>query len=155
MPKYVISDASVFIVLDKIGHLELLKKIYNVLYTTPEILEEFGGYLPDWIKIIPSSDRKYQSLLETRIDPGEASIIALAKEMEDTLLILDDLKARKIAKQLQIRFTGTLGILIKAKELGFIDKLLPIIQKLIENDFRISNEVIREILSRSGESANR
>lgn len=154
MPNYVISDASVLIVLDKIDHLEILKNIYSDIYTTPEILEEFGKSLPDWIKISPTSDQKYQSLLETQIDPGEASVIALAKEKEDPLLILDDLKARKIAKKLNIRFTGTLGIIIKAKELGFIDKVLPIIQDLIENDFRISDEVVREVLSRSGENDN-
>jgi predicted nucleic acid-binding protein len=107
MPEHVISDASVLIVLDKIGQLELLESIYSEIYTTPEIVDEFGGSRPDWIKILPATDQKYQFLLQTRVDPGEASVIALAKEKEDALLILDDLKARKLAKQLKIPFTGT------------------------------------------------
>ena len=47
MPSYVIADASVFIIFDKLNQMNLLKEIYQKVYTTLEIAEEFNmtGYL--------------------------------------------------------------------------------------------------------------
>lgn len=84
------------------------------MITTPEIAEEFGEILPDWIKIQSVSDKKYQDFLETQVDYGEASAIALATEFDDVLLLLDDLKARKLATKLKFKITGALGIINKA-----------------------------------------
>jgi len=89
------------------------------------------------------------------VDPGEASVIALAKEFEDSLLLLDDLKARKLARRLNLKITGTLGVIHKAKQLGIIDSVKPLINKLLETDFRISEKIITEILKLNNESANR
>lgn len=51
---------------------------------------------------------KYQEFLEIQIDKGEASAIALAEDFTEVLLLLGDLKARKIATQLKMKYTGTL-----------------------------------------------
>ncbi|MGL5195709.1 MAG: hypothetical protein ACRC8Y_19165 [Chroococcales cyanobacterium] len=53
--------------------------------------------------------------METQVDRGEASAMALAKEKTDSLIILDDLKGRKIAQELGLFFTGTLGVISNAK----------------------------------------
>lgn len=82
MPKIVISDTSTLILFHKIGHLSLLKKVYQELTTTHEIAKEFGEKLPKWIKIESVTDKKYQDFLETQVDLGEASAIALAKEFD-------------------------------------------------------------------------
>ncbi len=121
MPKVVISDTSTLILFHKIDEFNLLKKVYGELLTTPEIAQEFNEPLPDWIKVVSVSDKKYQTLLHTQVDFGEASAIALASEYEDVLLLLDDLKARKLATQLKLKITGTLGIIHKAKQLGIIE----------------------------------
>ena len=60
MPKIVISDTSTLILFHKIDEFSLLQKVYGELITTPEIAEEFGEDLPDWIKIQSVSDKKYQ-----------------------------------------------------------------------------------------------
>ncbi|KAA0247255.1 MAG: DUF3368 domain-containing protein [Ignavibacteriota bacterium] len=89
--------------------------------------------------------------MESLVDGGEASAIALASEKEDVLLLLDDLKARKLTKRLGVKFTGTLGILNKAKEQGIILKIKPVIEKLKDADFRISESVIQDLLIRNKE----
>ncbi len=66
-----------------------------------------------------------------------ASAIALAKEQNSPLLVLDDLKARKLASRLNLKFTGTLGIIHKAKQIGVLEKVKPIIEKLQTTNFRI------------------
>jgi predicted nucleic acid-binding protein len=69
----------------------------------------------------------------------------LATEFDDVLLLLDDLKARKLAAKLMFKTTGTLGIIHKAKQLSIIPKVKPLIEKLLVTNFRISDNVIDEI----------
>ena len=154
MPKIVISDTSCLILFHKIGEFDLLKKVYVDISTTPEVAEEFVELLPKWIKIESVKDKKYQSFLETQVDLGEASAIALAKEMDEPLLLLDDLKARKLVKKLNLNFTGSLGVINKAKQIGVIDEIKPILNKILSTDFRISKQIIHELLSLNNEIAD-
>ena len=68
----VISDTSCFILLEKIGELSLLDQVFELVYTTPVIADEFGKPLPDWIVIRKPANENYQQLLELEIDKGEA-----------------------------------------------------------------------------------
>jgi predicted nucleic acid-binding protein len=154
MRNIVISDTSCLILLHKIGELDLLRKVYDSVLTTPEVAQEFSDELPDWVKIEKVKDKKYQEFLETQVDWGEASAIALAKELESPLLLLDDLKARKLASKLNLRYTGTLGVIHKAKKTGAIEKVKPIIEKLLAADFWISENIIQELLRKNNETAN-
>lgn len=151
MPKTVISDTSTLILFDKIDEIGLLQKVYSELITTSEVAEEFGEKLPDWIKIQAVSDKKYQWFLETQVDVGEASAIALASEFDDVLLLLDDLKARKLPMQLKFKITGTLGVIHKAKQMSVINKVKPLIDKIVMTDFRIADNVIHEFLKLNDE----
>ena len=117
MRKVVISDTSTLILFHKINELNLLQKVYGELITTSEVAIEFGENLPDWISVVDVIDKKYQLFLETQVDKGEASAIALASEFDNVLLLLDDLKARKLAMKLNFKITGTLGIIHKAKQM--------------------------------------
>ncbi len=151
MPDIVISDTSCLILLDKIKELDLLKKVYKNIVTTPEVAREFVEELPEWIKLESVKDRKYQEFIQTQVDLGEASAMALAKEKDNPLLLLDDLKARKLASKLNLRFTGTLGLINKAKQVGVISKIKPLLDKLVSSDFRISEKIIDELLKINGE----
>lgn len=113
MPRTIISDTSCFILLAKIGELELLRSVYGQVSTTPDIVAEFGDPLPAWVIVKEVTDKLKQQLLEIQLDKGESSAIALALELPGTTLILDDYKARKIADQLGLTYTGTIGVIIK------------------------------------------
>jgi len=151
MPSIVIADTSCLILLDKIDGFQILQEVYDEIITTPEIKKEFGKFLPEWIKIESVKDTKYQKFIETQLDKGESSAIALASEKVDVTLILDDLKARKIANRLGFKVTGTLGVINKAKEIGVIKKIRPYIEKLQKTDFRISENIIENLLKRNNE----
>ena len=154
MPKVVISDTSTLILFQKIKQLDLLRNLYKEIITTPDITKEYGEKLPDWVIVESVSDKKYQEFLETQVDSGEASAIALAKEHEDVLLLLDDLKAWKLAQRLNLKITGALGIIHRAKQERFIEKVKPLIDKLLATDFRISEKIIEEILKLNNEIDN-
>lgn len=145
MPKVVIADTSCLIVLSNIEQLKILRQLYGNIVTTPDVEREYGETLPDWVEINYPKDKTRQVLLELQLDKGESSAIALALEIPDSILIIDDYKARKIAEQLQLKITGTLGILIKAKQRGFLKSIMPIVKKLKSSGFRISDDLENDI----------
>jgi predicted nucleic acid-binding protein len=128
--------------------------VYGSVITTSEVAMEFQEVLPEWILIENVIDKKYKEFLETQIDCGEASAIALAKEKENPLLLLDDLKARKLATKLNFKVTGTLGVIHKAKQIGILEKIKPLIEKLQATNFRISENIVEELLRINNETSN-
>lgn len=147
----VIADTSCFILLDKINELELLQKVFGSVTTTKEIANEFNKPLPGWVAIRSATNHRYSELLEIEIDKGEASAIALALETDNSLLILDDQKARRIAEKLSLNYTGTLGIFLKAKQVGILPSIRPLIQKIQQTNFRFSEKVLTDILKEGNE----
>ncbi|MDZ7808037.1 MAG: hypothetical protein U5K71_13110 [Gracilimonas sp.] len=91
MPENIIADTSCLVLLEKINEFDVLQKLYKEIIITPEVANEFGSELPEWIEVHSVEDKKYQKLLEMTVDPGEASAIALAVEIGG-LVILDDQK---------------------------------------------------------------
>lgn len=151
MPKTIISDTSCFIILSNIKELDILQKIYGQVMTTIEIATEFGEHLPDWVVIQQVNNKYSQQLLEMQIDKGESSAIALALEIPDSTIILDDNKARKIANQLGLNITGTIGVIVKAKLNGIIPSIKPILSKIRLTDFRLTIELELLALKEAGE----
>jgi predicted nucleic acid-binding protein len=151
MRKVIISDTSCLIVLTNIGEIDLLYKVYGRIITTIDIAAEFGETLPDWVEITKVTDPYKQQLLELQVDKGEASAIALALERPGSTIILDDFKARKVAAQLKLQYTGTIGVIIKAKLTGIIPSIKPLLHKIKESDFRISAELELQALKEANE----
>ena len=149
--KLIISDTSCLISLSNIGKLELLHLIFEKIVTTPEIVQEFGENLPEWVEVVPVLDKAKQQLLEMQVDRGEASAIALALENENPILIIDDYKARKLANNLKISYTGTIGVIIAAKQKGIISSIKPYLDKIKETNFRISADLEIQALRQANE----
>jgi predicted nucleic acid-binding protein len=77
MHRTIISDTSCLILLDKIGELSILNKLFGNIITTSEVAEEFGQPLPRWFEIKEPNDKNYQAIIEASVDKGEASAIAV------------------------------------------------------------------------------
>ena len=149
--KIIIADASVLIALSNIDELEFLRKIYTLIIITPQVEEEFGCELPEWIQVQKVLNTNLIMVLKIDLDEGEASSIALALERKNSLLIIDERKGRGIARSMGVSIIGLLGVFIKAKETGIIEEIKPIIEKLESAKFRISKELKNMILERVGE----
>lgn len=151
MQKVIISDTSCIILLDKLGELNLLNKLFGQIIITQEIADEFKKELPDWFTVVNPTNKTYQKILEASLDKGEASAIAFAIEQSNCLLIIDDYKGRKYAEQLGIKITGTLGVIIAAKQTGHIKSVKPLLVKIKKTDFRLSPDLEMRALKKSGE----
>jgi predicted nucleic acid-binding protein len=102
--------------------------------------------------LVKSATDKYrQRILETQVDRGEASAIALALEFSKSMLILDDYKARKVAENLCLEITGTIGVIIIAKKRGIINSIKPYLEKIRATNFRISEEIERQAFKEAEE----
>ena|ERR1035441_5495243 len=147
----IVSDSSCLILLTNIGELDVLEKLYGEIIITSIIAMEYKLSLPSWIKIIDPKNIEYQNELMKTIDIGEASAITLAIELVNCELILDDKLARKMATKLGLTFTGTLGVLVEAKDVGLIPLLKPLFDKIELTDFRYTKELLKATLESVGE----
>ena len=90
--------------------------------------------------------------MSTDFGSGEAEVLALALEESDSLAIIDEKLARKIARLRGLRVTGTAGVLLKAKQKGHIQAVKPLLDQLQEIHFHLSDNVRALILSKAEES---
>ncbi|MCP4752853.1 MAG: DUF3368 domain-containing protein [Proteobacteria bacterium] len=147
----IISNSSCLIALDNIGQTQILKDIYGKIYITEEVAGEVGIDAENWIEIKQVKNSNYTKMLTTLVDVGEASTLALSFEFDDSILILDDLKARKLAEKLNLKYTGLLGVLLKAKKAGAVDSVRDVLKQMKSAGFRISDRIEREVLKLADE----
>ena len=152
MPKIVIADTSCFILLDKIDSLSLLQAVYQSVYTTPQIANEFGKALPSWVIIETVAEQGILKELERELDAGEASALALSEQFDDVVVVLDDWMARRVAEKMGISYTGTFGVMAKAKRMGIISSVKPLLEKVRHTNFRFSEQLFEATLIAAGEN---
>ena len=161
LKRLVIVNTSPLLYLHQVGCLELLPKLYQNIYVPSAVKEELevgknqGIDVPKidkiaWIKICSISS---VAVLPTVIDlgKGEAEVIALGIENNNSLLIIDDQLARRIADIYKLKYTGTLGILIKAKQAGYLKSITPVIQELRNQGMWLTDQIINKVIQLSGE----
>jgi predicted nucleic acid-binding protein len=156
MPDRVISNTSPLFYLHRLRHLDLLQKLYQRIIVPEAVVDELnagrdlGQDVPnvedyDWIEVRPVPAPELVKLI-TDLGAGEAQVLTLAIEEPGSLVILDDRLAREVARMRNIRITGTAGVLLKAKQEGHISAVASLLNRLIELDFRLSDDVKARIL---------
>ena len=148
MPDIVIVDTSVLIAIEKIDLLQILCKIYKEIILPEAVVREFGNVNFECYSLKKVESRLINVLMQDlNLGKGESEVIALAYETNFKVLI-DDLKARKVAENLGLSISGSIGVLLKAEKLGIIDSALKKTQELKEMGFYVSNELLSEIAKR-------
>ena len=118
----IVSDASPLIVLLKTNKLSILEKLFKKILIPEAVYKEITAKHHEklvfekleWIETRKVGNAETVAFLEKLIDSGEAEAIILAKESKATLIV-DDAKARRYAKLLNVEVMGTLGLLKMAK----------------------------------------
>ena len=145
MQRVIVADTSCLVLFTNLGEFELLHRVFGKIYITQTVLEEFNRPIPKWIDIINPKYRLKKKLFKS-LDAGEASSMALAAEHQGALLIIDELKGRKIAKKPGLEITGSLGVIVTAKNKGIIAEVRPLVRKIQQTNFRVSDELISKLL---------
>jgi len=157
--KIVLADASPLIALARVGGLPWLRKLYKTISITKEVRGEATGardLLPGavaiaaaikqgWIRVLRQEWREPPLPL---LDTGEASTLRAAIALgPGTLVLLDDLQARREAQRLGIAMTGTVGIIVEARQAGLIPAAGPVFARLAEEGFHLGGDLLQAILA--------
>ncbi|MCS7066813.1 MAG: DUF3368 domain-containing protein [Fimbriimonadales bacterium] len=160
----VVSNTSPITNLHAIGELSLLRRLYGQIIIPPAVQAELmegvaRGDHPDletewdWILVrVPTPSALLETLL-AQLDAGEVEAIALARELSADLLLMDERVGRRVAVQQGLKVTGVLGVLLDAKEAGYIVAVRPLLERLwLQAGFWIGAELYAEALRLAGES---
>ena len=157
----VVSNTSPLLYLHQLGSIDLLPALYSYVLVPASVVEELaagraaGHDVPNvasfpWARVV-SSPTLALLALATDLGKGEAEAIAVAHE-RNALLILADGLARRHAELVGVTLTGTLGVLVKAKAAGHIQKVAPLVSRLTELGFRLSEHTRDAVLKLANEA---
>ena len=160
----IVSDTGPIIGLAKIGKIILLKNIADEVIIPPMVYKELFG------KIGPESNEIDQALntfimvkrnmaVEEAVKielaglgEGEKQAIGLASRLDnDVILLLDDRAGREVAARLNIFTTGLIGLLLVAKEKGFVESVGTLIKELRNNGYWLSDGIMKTAIKLAGE----
>ena len=146
-----VANSSCLIALDQLGRLSVLNQLYGTVTIPRAVAHEIGLALPGWLSVRTIQNQNLVQSLQMSLGPGESEAIALACECSAARVILDDKKARRVARQLGLPVTGLLAILLQAKQKGIIASIREVIAELTAVQFFVSESLIDETLRRAGE----
>jgi predicted nucleic acid-binding protein len=156
----VVANAGPLIALARIERLALLPTLYREVVVPPVVYQEITGEIDlpgaeelaqaGWLRAMAARDQLAVQRLLFWLDRGESEAIVLAQEMGATLLI-DERRGRAIAATLSLQITGTVGILLAAKELGQVQVVTPLLDALLAAGVRLSPRLYDEAQRQAGE----
>jgi predicted nucleic acid-binding protein len=139
----VVSNTSPLLNLSIIGHLDLVRTQFDRVLIPPAVLDELhidssrpgAGKLKNaigegWISVQDVTDAALIRTLRRDLDQGEAEAIALAMELDASLILLDEQEGRKRARTLDLPITGAIGILLQADRNGRLSSLRDALDRL-------------------------
>lgn len=162
MRRAIICDTSIWLYLGRIGHINLLLQLYQLVYTTEFVCQELDvGRVsrPDtmdprqlsWVTIVQPTAQEIAHLPANRLGLGEQSVLAYAHGHQMDVVGLDDQQARRLAHLLRLRVVGTIGLLLQAKEAQVLGEIRPLLEQLPREGFYIGEELLAYALQRAKE----
>ena len=160
----VVSDTTPLICLLKLDLLVVLQKMYREVALPEAVFDELAANTVfqeeaqairgcAFLRKEAVRNRFAVRVLEAEmlLDRGESEALVLAEDLQADLLLVDERRARAIAKQRGIPISGTLGVLLEAKRRGYVPLLRPLLETLRECNIHLSPALIHEILRLAGE----
>lgn len=156
----VIINNTPLVALWTLDRLDLLGDLFGTVWLPTAVASEFRAIHrtarqqalteSDWLQTASLSDPRH-ALTYTGLDQGEAEVLALAVEHKARLVIIDERKGRRCARRLGLPLTGTLGVLLLAKEDGLITAVAPLVKQLLDEGLYFSPELVSRTLTLAGE----
>jgi predicted nucleic acid-binding protein len=159
----VVSNTTPLIGLASTQRFDLLRQLFGEIYIAQAVYDEAvvagreaGGAKQEvstatWIKTVGVKDRLAVEVLLDELDLGEAETIVLARELGAGWVLMDEKKGRRKLTQLGLPKIGTVGILLKARQVGLLPVIRPELEKLRRQSFSISQAVVDAVLREAGE----
>lgn len=160
--RIVVVNSTPIIALAFIQRLDLFKALYEEVYIPKAVYDEVMikenskaqtglARAREWIITKSISNNEAKKFFKVQLHEGEVEVMILGREINADLLVIDDYMAREYARYLDFKVTGSLGVLLRAKEKGIIQKVKPSMEDFIENGIYIGDKLYHDILEIAGE----
>ena len=106
---------------------------------------------PDWLEIAVLASAP-SPLLTAYLDAGEAAVIALAVEQGIRRVVIDERRARMVARTMGLEVVGSIGVLLRAKREGFLAEIKPSLEAMQAQGIRLSERLLEFALQEAGEA---
>jgi uncharacterized protein len=158
-----VSDSSPLIVFAKIGRLLLLRDVFGEVLAPPSVYAEVvgaGGGRPGeaevraaaWIRATALGRAELADALATELGRGEAEVIALAVELGRRVpVLIDDRYGRRVARRHRLRVFGSAGVLVLAKDAGWIPAVRPVLDDLRSAGLFLGEHAYHDTLAQARE----
>ncbi len=159
----VVSNTSPLTNLAAIGQFDLLRVLFERVHVPGGVVDELAHgdvawpgltevQQASWVEVHAISDKVLADALRLDLDRGEAETIVLALELGADLVLLDELAGRHAAQHLGLKVMGVAGLLLRAKALGSVKAIHPLLDRLREQaGFYLSQPVYERILGLADE----
>lgn len=155
----IVADTSALMALAAGDALSLLDSFFQEVCVPPAVFREctvpgkpeaerLEGYLRGKVLEV---DLKDFVIAAIGLGQGELEAMALYKRLNAERLLVDDYRARKVARLNGIEVVGSLGILLRAKESGLIPEIGPLLAVIQSAGIRYSRELVDDTLRLAGE----
>jgi uncharacterized protein len=157
-----VANTGLVIALASIDRLDILRTFFISVQVPQAVHDEImqGGSRfigiavyrrADWIAVVP--DTPLDPLLGTVLDKGEAAVITLARSSSADIVLIDESKARKIARTIYgLRVIGSARVLVEAKRHGMLDNVGAALQAMREYGYWIDDAIVQYALREAGEA---
>lgn len=145
-------NSTPIIALAIVDQLRLFRDLYGTVLIPPAVHQEVltggpsrpgGAQLEaaSWIERVQLQDPRRADLI-SGLDRGEAEVIALAQEVSADLVVIDERLGRRHATRMGLLVSGTLGVLLRAKNEGALTKIAPLLEALQEGGIRLARDLV-------------
>lgn len=155
----VFSNTTPIIALSSVDRLDLFPALFQEIYVVDTVITECmaGGKIsvPDltglpWVRIVSASGHQHNLLMN--LDKGERDTLIKALRMKADYVIIDEKMGRNIAEYLGFSVTGTLGILLKAKQNGKITSFSNYVKIMRNLGIRYNINLVKRLAQQVGEN---
>lgn len=160
----VVADTSPLIFLDGVGCLGLLSALYGRILVPDAVAQEIADGLAlglpgpvllalPWVSVMPSGEDKRvtEHRLSSHLGAGERAALTLALATSGAAVLMDERDGRTVAADLGLSRVGTLGILVRAKRIGLLPAVAPVLDRLDTLHFRVDPGLRLQVLAAAGE----
>lgn len=165
MPKpdrIVINTSPLITLVAALGDLTVLRSLYTEVLVPLEVCQEITAGGRDGFAVAEFEAAHWllkkdnylniSPFLLNSLDLGEAAVIQLALESNIQTVCIDEAVGRRIARLNDLTLTGSIGILLRAKDAGYPLQMGLAIQRMQKRGIRLSSKVIAFALKQAGES---
>lgn len=144
-----------------IGRLDILRGLFGEIMIPSAVRDEFLSAEKEsrrktlrdesWIQVV-ALENPNRAAVYAGLDEGEAQVLVLAEEQNASLVLIDERKARRYAERLKLPLSGTLDVLLLAKEEGIISAVSPFLKAIREAGLYLHEDLIEQVLKLAGEN---